>query len=133
MALIATSTRLDRSRRNWPIVIEIKMSTPRLHHSSGTTAAKPAASATPATTATTRSRPLARRDSGVTCTTSIAVSGASSGSVPGKSRDAATYADVAATVIRADHNTDARPSRRTRAISRDTNPRHHRPTRSLCN
>ena len=61
------------------MVMEIRMSTPRLHHSSGTTAANPMASATPATTATTRSSPLASRESGVTCTTSIAVSGASSG------------------------------------------------------
>ena len=70
------------------MVIEIRMSTPRLHHSSGTTAANPTASATPATTAMTRSSPLASRESGVTCTTSIAVSGASSGWVPGKNRDA---------------------------------------------
>ena len=88
MALIATSTRLDRRRRNWPTVMEIRMSTPRLHHSSGTTVANTTASATPATTATTRSSPLASSDSGVTCTTSIAVSGASSGWVSGKNRDA---------------------------------------------
>jgi hypothetical protein len=69
-------------------VIEIRMSTPRLHHSSGTTAANPMASATPATTAMMRSSPLASSEIGVTCTTSIAVSGASSGWVLGKSRDA---------------------------------------------
>ena len=90
MALIATSTRLERRRRNWPMVMEIRMSTPRLHHSSGTTAANPTANTTPATTAMTRSRPLASRDSGVTCTTSIAVSGASSGWLPGKISDATT-------------------------------------------
>ena len=47
-----------------------------------------AACATPATTAMTRSSPLASSEIGVTCTTNIAVSGASSGSVPGKNRDA---------------------------------------------
>ena len=90
IALIATSTRLERSRRYWPMVIETRMRRPRLHHSSGTTAANPTASTTPATTAMTRSRPLASRDSGVTCTTSIAVSGASSGWLPGKISDATT-------------------------------------------
>ena len=50
MALIATSMRFARSRSTWPRVIETKMSRPRLHHSSGTTRAKPTASATPATT-----------------------------------------------------------------------------------
>jgi hypothetical protein len=88
MALIATSTRLERRRRNWPMVMEIRISTPRLHHLSGTTAANPTATATPATTATTRSTPLASSESGVTCTTSIAVSGASSGWVSGKNREA---------------------------------------------
>jgi hypothetical protein len=88
MALIATSTRLDRRRRNWPMVMEIRMRRPRLHHCSGTTAANAMASPTPATTATTRSRPLASSEMGVTCTTSIAVSGASSGWVSGKNQDA---------------------------------------------
>ena len=60
------------------------MSRPRLHHSSGTTSEKPTASSTPAATDSTRSRPLASSETGVTCTTSIAVSGASSGWVPGK-------------------------------------------------
>ena len=45
---------------------------------------EPDGHATPATTAMTRSSPLASSDSGVTCTTSIAVSGASSGWAPGK-------------------------------------------------
>ena len=84
MPLIATSMRFERSRSTWPIVIETKMSRPRLHHSSGTTSANPTARVTPATTATTRSRPLASSETGVTWTTSIAVSGASSGWVPGK-------------------------------------------------
>jgi len=66
------------------------MRIPRLHHCSGMTAANATASATPATTATTRSNPLASSDSGVTCTTSIAVSGASSGWVPENSREATT-------------------------------------------
>ncbi len=70
------------------MVIEIRIRIPRLHHSSGTTAANPTASATPATTEITRSSPLASSESGVTCTTSIAVSGASSGWVPGKNSDA---------------------------------------------
>ena len=82
--LIATSTRFERSRSTWPIVMATRMSMPRLHHSSGTTAAKTTATETPATTASTRSRPLARRETGVTWTTSIAVSGASSGCEPGK-------------------------------------------------
>ena len=90
MPLIATSTRLERSRRNWPMVMETRMSRPRLHHSRGTTAANPTARTTPATTATTRSSPLASRDTGVTWTTSIAVSGASRGWVPGKSSEATT-------------------------------------------
>ena len=90
MPLIATSMRFERSRSTWPMVMETRMSRPRLHHSSGTTAANPTATATPATTATTRSSPLASRETGVTCTTSIAVSGASSGSVPGKKSVATT-------------------------------------------
>ncbi len=83
MPLIATSMRFERRRSAWPIVMETKMSRPRLHHSSGTTAANATARETPVTTATTRSRPLARSETGVTCTTSIAVRGASNGCVPG--------------------------------------------------
>ena len=90
--LIATSTRLVRSRSTWPSVIETKISSPRLHHSSGTTVANTTASVTPATTATTRSSPLVSSDTGVTWTTSIAVSGASSGSVPGKNSSASDIA-----------------------------------------
>jgi hypothetical protein len=90
MPLIATSMRFERSRRTWPMVIETRMSRPRLHHSSGKMYANATATDTPATTATTRSRPLARRETGVTWTTSIAVSGASSGSVPGKNSVATT-------------------------------------------
>ena len=85
MPLMATSMRFERSRSAWPIVIETKMRRARLHHSRGTTALNATATDTPATTATTRSRPLASRDTGVTCTTSIAVRGASSGWVPGNS------------------------------------------------
>ena len=85
MPLIATSTRLDFSRSTWPSVMATKISTPRLHHSSGTTAPNATARVTPETTAITRSRPLASSDTGVTWTTSIAVSGASSGCVPGNS------------------------------------------------
>src|SRR5680860_798458 len=47
------------------MVIEIRMRMPRLHHSSGTTAANPTASTTPATTARTRSRPLSLLASGL--------------------------------------------------------------------
>ena len=50
--LIATSIRLSRSRSTWPAMIATKMSSPRLHHSSGTTAANPTARKTPVTTAT---------------------------------------------------------------------------------
>ena len=59
MPLIATSMRFERSRSACPIVMETRMSRPRLHHSSGTTAANTTARETPETTATTRSRPLA--------------------------------------------------------------------------
>ena len=37
MPLIATSIRFARRRSTWPIVMETRMSRPRLHHSSGTT------------------------------------------------------------------------------------------------
>ncbi len=82
--------RFERSRSACPIVSETKIRTPRLHHSSGTTVANATASETPTTTATTRSSPLASSDTGVTCTTSIAVSGASRGCVPGKRSVATT-------------------------------------------
>ena len=59
MALIATSSRLAPRRSAWPIAMEMKISRPRLHHSSGTMTANATARATPATTATTLSRPLA--------------------------------------------------------------------------
>ncbi len=85
IALIGTSMRLSRRRNACPTAIETKISRPRLHHSSGTTEAKNTARATPVTTATTRSRPLARSETGVTCTTSIAVNDATSGWVSGKS------------------------------------------------
>ena len=90
MPLIATSTRFERRCSAWPIVMETRMSRPRLHHSRGTTAAKATATETPATTATTRSMPLASSETGVTCTTSMEVSGASSGCVPGKNSVATT-------------------------------------------
>ena len=88
--LIATSMRFERSRSTWPIVMDTKMSTPRLHHSNGTISAKTTASETPMTTATTRSKPLASSETGVTCTTSIPVSGASRGRALGKSSVATT-------------------------------------------
>jgi hypothetical protein len=90
MPLIATSIRFERRRSTCPIVMEMKISRPRLHHCSGTTVAKATARETPVTTATTRSMPLASSETGVTCTTSIAVSGASSGCVPGKNSVPAT-------------------------------------------
>jgi hypothetical protein len=83
--LMATSIRFERRCSTWPMVMETKISRPRLHHSRGTTEENATARETPVTTATTRSRPLASSETGVTCTTSIAVSGASSGRVPGKS------------------------------------------------
>ncbi len=90
IALIATSMRFDRSLSAWPIVSDTNSRTARLHQCRGTTTENATASDTPATTATTRSRPLASRLTGVTWTTSIAVSGASSGWVPGKIRRATT-------------------------------------------
>ena len=84
MPLIATSTRLARRRRAWPMVMETKIRIPRLHQVSGTYDANSTASETPETTATTRSMPLVRSETGVTWTTSIAVSGASRGSGTGE-------------------------------------------------
>ena len=88
IALIATSMRLDRSRRAVPISSDVRISTPRLHQVRGTTVEKTTARVTPETTATTRSRPAASRLTGVTCTTSRAVRGASSGCVPAKITEA---------------------------------------------
>ena len=90
------------------------MSRPRLHHASGTTAENATATETPATTAITRSRPAVIRETGVTCTTSIAVRGASNGRVPGNSRVATTYAETAAVVTRVVHSSAARPWVRSR-------------------
>ena len=104
--LIATSTRLALSRSACPRVIATKMSRPRLHQRSGTTEPNATARVTPETTAMTRSRPLDSSETGVTWTTSIAVSGASSGSVSGNSSRPTTKLAVAATVTRSDQSSD---------------------------
>ena len=84
MALIGTSIRFAPSLSTWPTRIDTAITIARLHHVSSTKVANVAATATPATTLRTRSTPLASRLTGVSCTTSRAVRGASSGSVCGK-------------------------------------------------
>jgi hypothetical protein len=79
IALIGTSMRLGPSRSSWPTTMAAATRTPRLHQVRPTTKAKPVAIATPASTASTRSTPLNRVLVAVACTTSSAVSAATSG------------------------------------------------------
>ena len=90
IALIGTSTRFAPIRSTWPIRIDTAIMIARLHQVRSTKVANSAATDTPVTTLSTRSAPLASRLTGVSCTTSRAVSGASSGSVCGKRACAAT-------------------------------------------
>jgi hypothetical protein len=100
MALMGTSMRLAPMRSACPMTIDKAIRMARLHQVRSTKVAKVAASDTPTTTLSTRSRPLARRLTGVSCTTSSAVSGASSGVLSGKISLATTNAATAAAVSR---------------------------------
>ena len=79
MAVMGTSSSCGPKRSSRPATRLAATTRPRLHQVSPTKLAKTAATSTPATTLTTRSRPEASVSCMVSWTTSRAVSGASTG------------------------------------------------------
>ena len=115
MALIGTSIRFGPSRNSWPTTMDAATRIARLHHVRPTRAEKAMASATPATTLSTRWTPLDIVLDAVACTTRSAVSAATSGG--GSSSPSASATRKAATdapVSRAARKTADRPRRRMR-------------------
>ena len=72
-------------RNSWPMTMAVAISAPRLHQVRPTMVENAIATSTPRTTLTTRSMPLRTMPTSVTCATSSAVSGASTGRVLGDS------------------------------------------------
>jgi len=101
IALIGTSRMSSRSRRTRPSTSAPAMSRPSTHQLNGTYADTATAASTPAVTPTTRWTALRIVWNRVACTTSSAVSGASTSrdDAPG-SRNASRYANTAVSVSR---------------------------------
>ena len=96
IALIGTSTACSLSCRAYAMTSAAKTVRPRLHHVSPTTLDTRIATSTPATTLPMRCQPERMLWYGVTCTTSSAVSAATTGgSVPGNGSAARNASAVA--------------------------------------
>jgi len=111
MALMGTSSRFDPSRRNRPTTRDTPTTAPRLHQVSPTSSATPTASSTPASTLAIRPTPLLSVCDIVSCTTSRAVSGASTGAALVPSCSAITKDSTAAAVVLAVRRPGTRPRR----------------------
>ena len=115
MALIGTSIRFGPSRNSCPTTMDAATRIARLHQVRPTRAEKPVASATPATTLSTRWTPLDRVLDAVAWTTRSAVSAATSGGGSSSPSASATRkAATAAPVSRVARKTADRPRRRMR-------------------
>src|SRR3954453_10351006 len=113
--LIGTSSRCGPSRSSRPATSETATTSPRLHQVSPVTPANSTASSTPATTLTMRSRPCASVSYIVSCTTSRAVSGASTGEELVCSAPASTNASTAASTVLPVRSPGTRPRRKSPA------------------
>ncbi len=112
MALMGTSSRFVPSRRNRPTTSDTPTTAPRLHQVSPTSSATPTASSTPASTLAMRPTPLLSVCDIVSCTTSRAVSGASTGAALVPSCCAMTKDSTAAAVVLAVRKPGTRPRRK---------------------